>query len=85
MDAGIVSLALVDKGKRGTIVALQGGGNLQERIVSMGLFLGCEVEVLDGGNGRRMLIAARDTRIALGHGIAEKVLVAVDPGYSNRD
>jgi len=45
----------------------------------MGLFVGCEVEVLGGGNGGRMVLATGDTRIALGHGMADKVLVAIDP------
>lgn len=79
MNEGIVPLSTLYGGSKGTVIALQGGGGFQERITSMGLFVGCEVEVLGGGNGGRMVLATGATRIALGHGMAGKVLVAVDP------
>lgn len=79
MDDGVAPLSTLHSGSRGTVIALQGGGGFQERVTDMGLFVGCEVEVLGGGDGGRMLLAVGDTRIALGHGMADKVLVAVDP------
>ena len=79
MNDGVLPLSTLRSGNRGTVIALQGGGGFQERITSMGLFVGCEVEVLGGGDGGRMVLATGETRIALGHGMADKVLVAVDP------
>jgi Fe2+ transport system protein FeoA len=57
------------------VIALRGGRDFQERVSSMGLYVGCEVEVLINGAEGRMIIAVKDTRIALGHGMAEKVVV----------
>jgi ferrous iron transport protein A len=57
------------------VIALRGGGAFQERIISMGLFVGCIAEVLIGGDGGQMLLAVGDTRIAIGHGMAQKVIV----------
>lgn len=79
MDDGVVPLSSMKPGRRGTVVALQGGGGFQERVVSMGLFVGCDVDVIGGGDGGRMVLKAGETRLALGHGMAEKVMVAVDP------
>jgi ferrous iron transport protein A len=79
MNEHAISLLALRSGDKGVVIALQGGHSFQERATSMGLFVGCEVVVLGGGNGSRMLLAVGDTRIALGHGMADKVLVAVDP------
>ena len=62
------------------MVALRGGGEFQGRVTSMGLFVGCEVEVLIDGSEGRMILATGDTRMALGHGMAGKVMVRALPG-----
>jgi len=70
-----MSLAEATGGTRAIVIALRGGGEFQERVISMGLYVGCVVEVLIGGDGGRMLLAVGDTRISMGHGVAEKVMV----------
>ena len=77
----IISLNQAAAGLRGTVVALAGGTRFQERVVSMGLDIGREVEVLQAscnGNGP-VRLAVGETRLALGHGMAGKVMIAVDP------
>lgn len=68
-------LAEATNGTKATVVALRGGSEFQGKVTSMGLFVGCRVEVLIGGSEGRMIVAVGDTRIALGHGMAEKVMV----------
>ena len=75
MNSKAIPLAGVATGAKATVVSLRGGGDFQSRVTSMGLFVGCQVEVLVGGSGGRMIVAVGDTRIALGHGMAEKVMV----------
>ena len=68
-------LAEAASGTKANVVALRGGNEFQARVTSMGLFVGCRIEVLIGGSEGRMIVAVGDTRIALGHGMAEKVMV----------
>lgn len=68
-------------GQTGTVVALHGGYEFQARLVSMGVHVGCSLEVVHCGNGRGgpVLLAVGSARIAVGHGMLDRILVAVDP------
>ncbi len=44
-------LSQLNTGARGRVMALRGGRHFQQRIVSLGLSMGCEVEVLQKGGG----------------------------------
>jgi Fe2+ transport system protein FeoA len=74
MASATIPLGEAETGTKATVVAFRGGGDFQARVTSMGLFVGCRLEVLIGGGGR-VIVAVGDTRIALGHGMAEKVIV----------
>ncbi|MDR3196499.1 MAG: ferrous iron transport protein A [Planctomycetaceae bacterium] len=70
------------EGQSGTIVDLILEPELQGRLMGMGIFAGTRFRVLQGGNtsktkpsSRPMLLAIGNTRIALGHSIASKILV----------
>jgi Fe2+ transport system protein FeoA len=63
------------------IVALNGGTEMQHRLASMGLHVGKEVQILTPctrGNGPT-IVAAGETRLAIGYGMASQIMVAVDP------
>ena len=77
---GNTTLPLSDfkAGDRGRVLGLRGGREFQHRVVSMGLSIGCEVEVMqmvESGQSGPIVVRAGDTRLMLGHGMAEKVLV----------
>lgn len=57
------------------VVAIRGGRRFHERINSMGLYIGCELNMMVNGQEGRMVVAIGDTRLALGHGMAEKIWV----------
>lgn len=80
-DSGTRPLSTIAAGKKGMVIALAGGRQFQDRLVSMGLNVGCEIEVVHSSNGRcgPTLVATGETRLAVGHGMADKILVAVDP------
>jgi ferrous iron transport protein A len=80
-ETGICPLSLLKTGQKGTVVALAGGQEFQSRLVSMGLNVGCDLEVIHSGNGRGgpTLVAAGESRIAVGHGMLARIQVAVDP------
>lgn len=79
-DSAVRPLTRMQANEKAVIVALAGGRDFQNRLVSMGLNVGCEIEVLRiaGNAGGPTLIATMETRLAIGHGMASKIMVAVD-------
>ena len=75
-------LTSVPAGGKARVVALAGGHHFQNRLVSMGLNVGVEIKVVNSSNGRGgpMLIATGGTRLGIGHGMAERIMVAVARG-----
>ncbi len=76
-----LSLADVDTGVSVRISAIQGGRGLVGRLCSMGLVPGTEVKVVGGRRGGPVIVGLRGCRIAIGCGMANKVMVepANDP------
>jgi Fe2+ transport system protein FeoA len=72
-------LSRLNTGDRGRVMALRGGREFQQRIVSLGLSMGCEVEVLQKGGGDNkdgpVVVRSGDTRLMVGHGMADKIVV----------
>lgn len=56
---------------------LSAGSELASRLAAMGLVLGATLEVMQNTGRGPMLVRVRDTRLALGRGEANKVLVEV--------
>ncbi len=70
----LVSLDTLPIGGRARIMLIQGGRNLHRRLMGLGLRIGSEVEVLHH-RGRGVVIACAGSRVALGGGVAEKLLI----------
>ncbi len=69
-------LSELPPGRRARVLLLRGGREFQHRIISMGLPVGTEVEILQGdADGGAVAIRAGETRLMLGHGMAARVLV----------
>lgn len=74
------SLLAMEPGRKGTVLALTGGREFQAKLVSMGFNVGSVVTVLKSGvGGSGLLVATGDTRLAIGNGIAERIVVALNP------
>lgn len=71
-----ISLVQVKAGGRGKVVEILGGSNLQSRLMNMGVFRGKEVIKLShlGLRGPVVIKSGRSI-LALGHGVAAKVIV----------
>jgi len=67
-------LADLSPGRRGRVVAINGGRELSRKLLGLGLRIGSEVRV-EHRRGRGLVVSAGETRIALGGGIVEKLLV----------
>ncbi|MDP2181120.1 MAG: FeoA family protein [Actinomycetota bacterium] len=70
-------------GERATVIGVRGGGQMEARLVNMGLRPGKTITKLAALPGRGPVTVEVDgCRVALGHGIARKLLVerSNDPG-----
>ncbi|MFH1134589.1 MAG: transcriptional repressor [Pseudomonadota bacterium] len=80
---GTAPLCEAREGERLVVCGFVGGAELERRLMDMGLSPGVEIEVL-GSNGGPLVVACRGSRLALGRGLSEKVLVApakFSPGH----
>ena len=65
----------LDPGMRAVVSEIRGGRGLASRLAGMGISVGCQIEVLQNPAHGSLLVLVRDTRIALGRGVASKILV----------
>ncbi len=80
--ADVVPLSSVPAGSRVRLIKIQGGRWGCHRLTELGLTPGVELEVMQQNRHGPMLVVVRDTRLALGRGMADRVLVV--PANGNR-
>ncbi|TKB05810.1 FeoA family protein [Desulforhopalus sp. IMCC35007] len=68
-------LACATEGERVKIVGIRGGANLTERLLSMGIHVEDQIEVVQRQDRGAVLIARDGSRYALGGGMAHKINV----------
>ena len=68
-------LIMAKPGERLVIQDFSGGVGARMRLLSMGLRLGDEIEIITNNNQGQMAIAADFKRFVLGRGLAQKILV----------
>ena len=75
----VLPLSEARSGQLACVVALEGGKHMRGRLLSMGLKRGSDLRILRGGNGVQgpTLVAAGETRMAIGYGMARRILVKV--------
>jgi Fe2+ transport system protein FeoA len=72
-------LATVEAGRRVKIVGVEAGHGLRSRLAALGLVPGTEVEVIANGGRGPFIVAVKDSRLMLGRGMAQKIVVASPP------
>jgi Fe2+ transport system protein FeoA len=68
-------LSMVTPGKEVTLVAIHGGRGLRSRLTDMGLNEGMKLRVIHSHRPGPCIIVAGNTRLVLGHGMAQKIIV----------
>jgi Fe2+ transport system protein FeoA len=68
-------LAMASPGTECEVRQLRGGGDFERRMLAMGLGPGRRLRVSQREGGQ-MVVIVGETRLALGRGIAQKILVA---------
>jgi Fe2+ transport system protein FeoA len=69
----MMPLALAQPGESVKLVALRGGQQMRKRLADLGLTLDIPLRVVQG-NGP-LIIAVKDTRLAIGRGMAHHIMV----------
>ena len=75
---GILPLSVFPAGQTGIVVEIRGGNEFLSRMVSLGFSPGTEVIVLQNYIHGPVLTCVRDSRLALGRGEAQKILLHVN-------
>jgi Fe2+ transport system protein FeoA len=68
-------LSSVKTGNEVTILDINGGRGIRSKLYSMGLVPGTKLTVLNGNTNGPVMISIRDSRLAIGHGMAQKIIV----------
>lgn len=69
-------LARVPSGEKVVVLALRAGWGLQRRLADLGITPGVEVRVISSGRPGQIVIDVRGSRLALGRGVASKIMVS---------
>src|SRR4030042_653266 len=75
MNGDVLPVSLIEEGEEGLVYLVSGGKALMSRLAAMGIINGTNIKVLRNTGGQ-VIVLASDTRIALGRGQADKILVA---------
>ncbi|MBW1931305.1 MAG: ferrous iron transport protein A [Deltaproteobacteria bacterium] len=68
-------LSQAEPGKEVTLVDIIGGRGVKSKLYSMGLIPGTKVKILTHASMGPVMVRVRDCRLALGRGMAEKIIV----------
>ncbi|NJE10571.1 FeoA family protein [Thermococcus sp. MAR1] len=71
-------LSFLNEGAKARIVQIVGGKGVFARLTALGLVPGREVRVVRNQMAGPLIVAVDDTQIALGRGLAMKILVEVE-------
>jgi len=71
-----MSLAMVAKGRSVKVVSVLGGHGMQNKLAAMGIARGQDVRVISNYGGGPLVVAVLDSRVMLGRGMANKILVS---------
>ena len=73
----VMPLTMGKEGEQLVVKDIIGGRGVRERLVSMGIRVGDEIEIISNTGTGRVIVASGHTRLALGRGVANKVLVSL--------
>jgi Fe2+ transport system protein FeoA len=77
MPKKTVTLISLKENQNGVITSISGGRNVIQRLTDMGLTPGTEIKILRNDILCPIEISVRGSKLALGRGIAAKILVKV--------
>jgi len=73
----LMPLAMAKSGEKLIITDIMGGTHARDRLTSMGLRRGDSLEIINNNGLGRLIVGHGTTRMALGRGIAQKIMVSL--------
>lgn len=75
MVSQFMPLSMARPGEVVTVVNVRAGWGLQRRLADMGLLPGVQIRVVNSQMPGPIVIDLRGSRLVLGHGVAQKIMV----------
>jgi ferrous iron transport protein A len=73
----MMPLSMVSTGETVEVAAVRAGWGLQRRLADLGLTPGVRVRIISSGKPGPVVLNVRGSRLALGYGVANKIMVKV--------
>ena len=70
-----IKLTESEPGSHVIIDKISGGENLRDKLFSMGLLPGKDIEILSLRKKGPVIVKVNDTRLVIGHGMASRILI----------
>lgn len=74
-DNGVLPLGFLQTGRDAVVSDLAGGRSMRQRLTDMGVVRGTKVKVVKNDVGGPLIISIGEGRLAVGRGIALKIMV----------
>ena len=71
----MMPLSMASRGETVEVAAVRAGWGLQRRLADLGLTPGVKIRVISSGRPGQVVLDVRGSRLALGHGVANKIMV----------
>ena len=69
------NLTNIKSGTKVRVLKLSGGERFKDKLLCMGILPGHEVEVLSSQKKGPVMVKVNDTRVVIGHSMAERIIV----------
>jgi ferrous iron transport protein A len=76
-DSPTLSLNSAPEGAELVVLSAFGGHEFQRKIAALGIYPGEKLQIMERGNCGGLIIKVKGSRLALGHGMCEKIKVKV--------
>lgn len=73
----MVPIIFLKPNEKGKVVKLSGGKKFFEKMNSLGIYNGVVIEVISKFNNGPVIIKIGDSRLAIGHNMAQKIFVQI--------
>ncbi|HIP89323.1 MAG TPA: ferrous iron transport protein A [Thermococcus paralvinellae] len=70
-----VRLSKMKEGERGVVIDIQGGAGARQRLLGLGITPGTVIRVIKSSPPGPVIIGVGPSKVALGRGIADKIIV----------
>lgn len=78
MAENLISLDMLNIGEEARLVTVLGGRWIRRRLSALGLCPGTKVTMIQNAGWGPVILGVMDSRVALGRGMAQKILVTKD-------